>query len=560
MAVHRSLALAEDLRIAVDEDIQTLSLHDLIELDLHTARIASVIRGRVNTHAAVNKLPDELLALIFEYALPWRNNGLHSRGYWKASHRSDMLARIPLTHVCRRWRTAAVGTATLWSIIDEDLNHLQDVFLDRSGDATIQALVRYTIDRPTGTHIARHAERLNDLFVIYPPANEESGLRTELPFSVPNLECLTMYSSGTVGRDRINLETLGTIFPHGTPSLRRLVLWHLRRLPDVRYEQLTHLFISHGKRLPIIDLLRRCSALQNLALIDASVSGLPPSENENNDIQVELPNLRVLTLGTYKNPVAAVNLPKFLPVVILPCGLTLRLVGSQATTLLALNDYDLHQMPIMSTLTAMTVDLRADGHCTLRASGPSASVLLDLPDFRMQRKYGLGEPCFVPLSAVEVVTYRTELRNKDLDMLLNCSLPSLRVVRFVDAYVAPRNPQEQLRYIDYDLQGGAGCDDYIEALSWVAEASPRLVEMEIWSSNVELPGKLDLPVHTDVPIRKVTFHYTGKDDAILEEVDLTRLRNRVPEVVLCTSPSEPEPSTTMSENEALQWEDSGEWS
>ncbi|KAI0682165.1 hypothetical protein C8T65DRAFT_750800 [Cerioporus squamosus] len=538
-----SLMLADNLLSLVKDDLYSPSLHDLAELERTTAHITSVIRERVNTYAPVNTLPDELLAVIFEYALPWRNSGSHSRGYQEASHRSDMLARIPLTHVCRRWRSAAVETSTLWTIVDEDLKHLQDVFLVRSANAPIHALARYAVDQPTGVHVAPHAERLNDLFLIYPPASEEAGLRTELPIDVPNLECLTVCSSGTVGRDRINMEELDTIFPNGTPSLRRLVLWNMRRLPNVSYERLTHLSI----------------ALENLALIDASVSGLPPSENENNEVQVELPNLRVLTLRTHRNPIAAVYLPKLLPVLFLPSGLTLRLVGSQVTTLLDIHDFDLHRMPIMSTLTAMTIDLRADGHCTLRASGPSASILLDLPDFRAQRRYGLRwNPSFVPLSAVEVVTYRTEIRNTDLDLLWNCELPSLRLLRFVDAYVPPCDRQERSHHRYPGPHDGAQCEDYIEALSWVLEKSPRLVELEIWSANAELPGKLQLP-QADVPVRKLTFYYTGGDGEMLEEVDLMHLRNRIPEMVVCTTLVKPEPSTAMPENDALQWEDSGEW-
>ena len=503
-------------------------------------------------------LPNELLATIFKYAVPRRSSGLHSRGYQQASHKKDMLSRLPLTHVCRRWRFVALATITLWTVVDQDFDHLRSLFLDRSANASIAVLARYGAGQMGAAHIAPHALRIIDLHLIYPPSSKEFGLQTTLPVDVPNLQCLTLSSSGTTGRNHIDLGTLEQFFPHRVPSLRRLALWRIRRLPDVPYEQLTHLFIGHGNRLPIIGLLRRCPALQHLALIDAAVAGLPTSDDENDNVQVELPSLRVLTMGTYKNPIAAENLPRLLPVLALPNNLTLRLVGPQATTFLSSNDFDLHRMPSMSNLSVVSIDLRVNGHCVLRACGPFSSVLLDLPDFRAQRNYGVcDKPCFIPLDAAEEVTYRTELRNADLDMLLYCELPSLRRLRFLDAYVPPRD-QEEMKRRGYAPHYKRPRDprDYVEALSLVIAQSPRLSELEIWSANVELPARLRLP-EADMPVHKLAFHYTGGDrDETMDSLSMSHLRLRIPEVSVYTSPSIP--TTMMADMEELNWED-GEW-
>jgi hypothetical protein len=91
----------DDLRQAIDDEINSLQA----SIDSIRASIWA-LKSRRNALAPISCLPPETLAAIFSFLSPSANN--------EACH----LEWISVSHVCRRWRDAALTHACLWSHIN----------------------------------------------------------------------------------------------------------------------------------------------------------------------------------------------------------------------------------------------------------------------------------------------------------------------------------------------------------------------------------------------------------------------------------------------------------
>ncbi|KAF9789163.1 hypothetical protein BJ322DRAFT_992374, partial [Thelephora terrestris] len=74
------------------------------------------IRSLRNTLAPINKIPDEILALIPDY-------------YWYNFERPGPIA---LTHVCRTWREVFTSRSSLWTHLDCKYPEQTRAYLERS--------------------------------------------------------------------------------------------------------------------------------------------------------------------------------------------------------------------------------------------------------------------------------------------------------------------------------------------------------------------------------------------------------------------------------------------
>ena len=66
-------------------------------------------------HCPINKLPPELLALVFSMV----PSPLSLPGYSGPSAAKQTYELLPVTHVCRSWRALALDMPSLWSTIPE---------------------------------------------------------------------------------------------------------------------------------------------------------------------------------------------------------------------------------------------------------------------------------------------------------------------------------------------------------------------------------------------------------------------------------------------------------
>ncbi|TFY56280.1 hypothetical protein EVG20_g8988 [Dentipellis fragilis] len=91
--------------------------HDVVELEIKAVELmVSSIRTHYNTFSLVNRLPPELLTLIFSFV---RDCYLDlSRPFPRSKICTEPLLAIPwfkVTHVCRQWRNVALENPDLWS-------------------------------------------------------------------------------------------------------------------------------------------------------------------------------------------------------------------------------------------------------------------------------------------------------------------------------------------------------------------------------------------------------------------------------------------------------------
>ncbi|KAA1478187.1 hypothetical protein DENSPDRAFT_661345 [Dentipellis sp. KUC8613] len=164
----------------------------VLELEMGAVGLVmSSLRTRYNSLMSVNRLPSEILALVFHFVRshcsPW--NIAHHRRLrddFRIENLSSATAWVQVTHVCRQWRATALDDPGLWSEIILGSKWAGE-FLRRSRSAPI--LLDYTWPsaymqrrrniQDIGRDIARHVSHLQELRV--------GGLSQDLTWIVPSL-------------------------------------------------------------------------------------------------------------------------------------------------------------------------------------------------------------------------------------------------------------------------------------------------------------------------------------------------------------------------------------
>ncbi|RDX40725.1 hypothetical protein OH76DRAFT_1412767 [Lentinus brumalis] len=234
-----------------------------------------------NASLPVNNLPPEILVSIFtlvQLVYGWRPA--------RAPFRKARPQWLRITWVCQYWRRIALGTPTLWSIVD-DTGGWRDpswlpVFLERAGDVPLDVTIRAEERRrpnvlnedpikPLHHHASRIAQL--DLWCRSP------GVLSPFSGSFSVLEDLCMSSP-----DLDQPQELLELWRQRFPFLRKL---HIDRLP-IRWDtdifaslqMLEITMIPESQRASpsvVLRILREAPGLQHLKL---SVSSLLPAEQE----------------------------------------------------------------------------------------------------------------------------------------------------------------------------------------------------------------------------------------------------------------------------------------
>lgn len=104
----------------------TAELRDAIESKiLHLEAHIRALKFEKNALAPINGLPTEVLSQIF----------LLSRNLSDGMQRESTLLNI--SHVCKSWRTIAINSANLWTIIDCSRGKLTEAMLERAATAPL---------------------------------------------------------------------------------------------------------------------------------------------------------------------------------------------------------------------------------------------------------------------------------------------------------------------------------------------------------------------------------------------------------------------------------------
>ncbi|RPD56195.1 hypothetical protein L226DRAFT_571838 [Lentinus tigrinus ALCF2SS1-7] len=75
----------------------------------------SLVQETMNARCPINKLPPELLALVFSMV----PSSLSLPGYVGPPSTKQTNELLPVTHVCRSWRVLALDMPSLWSTISQ---------------------------------------------------------------------------------------------------------------------------------------------------------------------------------------------------------------------------------------------------------------------------------------------------------------------------------------------------------------------------------------------------------------------------------------------------------
>lgn len=243
-------------------------------------RLTTRSRGRIlhNANVAVHKLPVELLSDVFLIAYS------HSiEGY------ADLQYLLSITSVCKEWRELALECPLLWTnisvstdftgrVFEMQLHRLKG-FLIRSKDASLwlEIDVYNDANKTSNKKLQRifnivhpHLARCRDISIIFFTENPSFEF---LPFHGPleRLESFYIHAgrwySKTEGKVLIPVFTNDCLLPR----IKRMTIMGIitalhNKLPPT---QLTQLLVTSSKQTwkSNIDLISKCSALQELSLI-----------------------------------------------------------------------------------------------------------------------------------------------------------------------------------------------------------------------------------------------------------------------------------------------------
>ncbi|KAI0932754.1 hypothetical protein AcW2_001285 [Taiwanofungus camphoratus] len=287
-----------------------------------------VVRWLRNSLCSVNRLPPEILGIIFQYAKAPVFDG-HPSFYedfypqfsvWEPAMKNPV--DITVTHVCRRWRDVALGMPSFWTSIDDKHTKAQPNLLQRSRISPLKLLLKGTSSPFMEDVFRTEGSRIRELHWF------ETGDDLVLPhleFAAPKLELFTLDIDGFTEHEPSFAPTL---FKGHTPCLRQLALQNAVWLPSNRFSQLTHLFLSE-LLVPVTDLfemLLGCPMLVDLILIDFEDSKHADIKPASESRKIALQSLRRLVLGADLEPDFHI-MSSFLPCVTLNTDTAVRVFG-----------------------------------------------------------------------------------------------------------------------------------------------------------------------------------------------------------------------------------------
>ncbi|TFY58315.1 hypothetical protein EVG20_g8199 [Dentipellis fragilis] len=268
----------------------------------------------INATRAAVSLPLEILVLIFSDLLsssPPTRKGAGIELGW-----------IRVTHVCHRWREAAVSAAILWTRITDLGPEWTRVSLERAGFAPLR-FDWYEADSDTSPPVEDIASRLAQMRIL-PILGSHDILRPlldRLHGPAPRLESLEVdiRDEEDQAQDHPISEIGGTLLNGGGGPLRRLRFtnvffqwnsFNFSGLVSLVLCYNRHRYYTNGeeKRLPslpsMLAIIREMTNLEDLRLINAMYA--PDSEEHRYDLEpVSLPHLKQLIIDQNKTICAA---------------------------------------------------------------------------------------------------------------------------------------------------------------------------------------------------------------------------------------------------------------
>lgn len=263
---------------------------------------AAAVRGYRNSLQSVNKLPPEVLTMVFQEIQQHLPSfvPLPESGPFDDQHKDWLV----ILHVCRHWRGIAATCPRLWSTIDSGL--IPRTFLKRSGTGplTLYLDVRKPMtSQSVIEYLAPHSHRFKEFHIDVTQWIGTTPWFSLLNRPAPQLVSLSIISRGWV----VAAPDIPSIFADEMPNLRQLTLGFFTSWQPGYFRELTHLSLYHQNSSTrpstshFLDHLESCPLLEELVLVEAG-----PTKVDSDDLpstpstrHVSLPHLRGLHLGEW---------------------------------------------------------------------------------------------------------------------------------------------------------------------------------------------------------------------------------------------------------------------
>ncbi|KAI8982934.1 hypothetical protein BD414DRAFT_537942 [Trametes punicea] len=496
----KSCVLAGDLGQSLSKGVGELGVDALEILERKVAHSLSFIRETLNYHRDIHRLPAEVLGMIFRYALPPTSGFCESGSHPLPDMQKERQEKMAISHVCRRWRSIALQMASLWTVIDASSGPWASACFERSRSMPLHIFASYPLDKTTVASLASQESRIRALF-LFLPSPYRSSTPMDLPAMlppVPDLECLVLETQSRnfeEGRPMVDFTQLAQLFPRPPPRLTMLILKNQCWFPAIPYDALTHLHIAQGTPIDacsLLTLLGHCTALEKLVIVDVYLAN---ARQVPEDYTVELPHLRLLTLGINQSRLWMRYLLKGLK---LPPTVIVRISGAEAIRALT----QLQPFPTLAftaTFDTLVVDCGPKGWI-IQAAGPSSGLFLDLGQCSAARMVDFWSG---PLSSLVPFKRLTRLvlgYTRPNFPLPFKSMPSL-VSASIVLHSLPDSPMDTelvAQRLGVVLRTDATC------FQWVSE-------FELWSSSSGLSCVREVGFLFP-RLKKFTFYHPGSDD------------------------------------------------
>ena len=277
---------------------------------LHSVYLARIMEGSIAQRRPIDKIPPELLLLVFEE---------YCRSMAPLEPSTSNECRI--THICRFWRMLSIDLSTLWARLNVSVKtpiSILSIYLQRSNNLTLDIEVDLRHD-PEDKAIRTHATKLWEIIKstayrwrrlnIHIGPHDATSVAEELrQLAAPFLEDIRMTCY-------VPIDGLTQMFKGCTPALTSLRLW------DVSLQQftpslanLTRLHLASTSPMKISafrELVSQMIKLEELTLRSRVVEGWPVYP-EADDI-ITLPSLTTLKLSDRRWPLFVPLLSIFAP-------------------------------------------------------------------------------------------------------------------------------------------------------------------------------------------------------------------------------------------------------
>ncbi|KZT67775.1 hypothetical protein DAEQUDRAFT_728773 [Daedalea quercina L-15889] len=362
--------------------------HSLQALQVCLDRINELKRNlRIsrNSSARVNRLPDELFAEIFWYIA--QADPCHRR---RLSEITGLPTLIPVTHVCKHWRSMALENARLWAtLLVEGFSTPGYISLGAIRSTALMAeYLRRSKSHPLSITtmplsedcvvdfadiLQPHIHRIKRLHIRTGTEFAMLFVLLQLQMAAPHLEELSLEVSHSTEIQHSYLEYWDTILFCGqTPSLRSLSLSQVSIPLGVLWLRgLRHLTLNaHNMHMnAFLDALEKCPSLEALIILDDRPSAPLPGTSTIRGRVVSLPTLRSLTI-TLQSPftighfLAHIRLPGMTRITINTRIHHLSISGSVRWALLPPVGRDF--IHTISSLRTLQVLMHSNNHMSLR--------------------------------------------------------------------------------------------------------------------------------------------------------------------------------------------------